>query len=96
MACNRFLPLLRIWLILSCFSCDDKHILLISRWICRSEETEELLKTGHLFFYLADEDGNALSLSRDAMNIHETSLLASGSRRDIGNWQLHLESRVNS
>lgn len=59
----------------------------------KSEETEELLKTGHLFFYLADEDGNALSLSRDAMNIHETSLLASGSRRDIGNWQLHLESR---
>lgn len=44
----------------------------------KSEETEELLKTGHLFFYLADEDGNALSLSRDAMNIHETSLLASG------------------
>ncbi|XP_023541215.1 mannosyl-oligosaccharide glucosidase GCS1 [Cucurbita pepo subsp. pepo] len=59
----------------------------------KSEEAKELLKTGHLFFYLADEDGNALSLSRDAMNIPETSLLASGSRRDIGNWQLHLESR---
>ena len=55
-----------------------------------------MLKTGHLFFYLADEDGNALSLSRDAMNIHETSLLASGSRSDVGNWQLHLESKVNS
>ncbi|KAA0034203.1 hypothetical protein IC582_023286 [Cucumis melo] len=61
----------------------------------KSEEAEELLKTGHLFFYLADEDGNALSLNRDAINIHETSLLASGSRSDVGNWQLHLESRDN-
>lgn len=72
------------------------HIFLMSCWICRSEEAEELLKTGHLFFYLADEDGNALSLNRDAINVHETSLLASGSRSDVGNWQLHLESRVNS
>lgn len=63
-------------------------------WIRRSEEAEELLETGHLFFYLADEDVNSLSLSRDAMDIYETSLLASGSRSDIGNWQLHLKSRV--
>ncbi|XP_022151803.1 mannosyl-oligosaccharide glucosidase GCS1-like [Momordica charantia] len=59
----------------------------------KSEEADEMLRTGHLFFYLADEDGNSLSLSSDAMDMHETSLLASGSRSDIGNWQLHLKSR---
>ncbi|KAM7262125.1 hypothetical protein ACFE04_021202 [Oxalis oulophora] len=47
----------------------------------------------HLFFYLADEDGNALSFPRDTFDINHNSLLTSGSRSDIGNWQLHLRSK---
>jgi mannosyl-oligosaccharide glucosidase len=43
---------------------------------------------------MADEDGNALSLSRDILDICEDSLLASGSRMDVGDWQLHLKSKV--
>ncbi|KAK7246976.1 hypothetical protein RIF29_41850 [Crotalaria pallida] len=42
-----------------------------------------------LFFYLADEGGNALDVN---LNAHKGSLLASGSRSDIGDWQLHLKS----
>lgn len=53
---------------------------------------EEMLRSAHLFFYLADEDGNALSLSGDILDIRENSLLALGSRMDVGGWQLHLES----
>ncbi|XP_028112068.1 mannosyl-oligosaccharide glucosidase GCS1 isoform X6 [Camellia sinensis] len=54
-------------------------------------ENEEM-QTVHLFFYLADEDGNALSLSRETLNIRENSLLAFGSRTDVGSWNLNLES----
>ncbi|XP_028106159.1 mannosyl-oligosaccharide glucosidase GCS1-like [Camellia sinensis] len=50
------------------------------------------MQTVHLFFYLADEDGNALSLSRETLNIRENSLLAVGSRTDVGSWNLNLES----
>lgn len=53
-----------------------------------------MLRSAHLFFYLADEDGNALSLSGDILEIRENSLLALGSRMDVGGWQLHLESVV--
>ncbi|CAN1794618.1 Mannosyl-oligosaccharide glucosidase GCS1 [Linum perenne] len=59
----------------------------------KSGSSNELLRTGHLFFYLADESGNALSLSKDANENHETSLLASGSRADVGEWQVHLNSK---
>ncbi|CAN0896147.1 Mannosyl-oligosaccharide glucosidase GCS1 [Linum grandiflorum] len=59
----------------------------------KSGSSNELLTTGHLFFYLADESGSALSLSKDANNNHETSLLASGSRADVGEWQVHLNSK---
>lgn len=53
-----------------------------------------MLRSAHLFFYLADEEGNALSLSGDVLDIRESSLLAYGSRMDVGGWQLHLESTV--
>ncbi|KAE9454234.1 hypothetical protein C3L33_13867, partial [Rhododendron williamsianum] len=59
-----------------------------------SKLSEDLQQTAHLFFYLADEDGNALSLSRDLLDIHDNSLLAFGSRKDIGSWHLHLTSMV--
>ncbi|XP_057751038.1 mannosyl-oligosaccharide glucosidase GCS1 [Arachis stenosperma] len=64
----------------------------ISVHINKSEWNEEFGKGAQLFFYLADEGGNVLDLSREKLNIHEDSLLASGSRLDIGNWQLHLKS----
>ncbi|KAL7226986.1 hypothetical protein ACSBR1_021952 [Camellia fascicularis] len=57
----------------------------------KSKLSEEM-RTVHLFFYLADEDGNALSLSRETLNIRENSLLAFGSRTDVGSWNLNLES----
>ncbi|GMP82395.1 hypothetical protein CsSME_00036720 [Camellia sinensis var. sinensis] len=57
----------------------------------KSKLSEEM-QTVHLFFYLADEDGNALSLSRETLNIRENSLLAFGSRTDVGSWNLNLES----
>ena len=53
-----------------------------------------MLRTAHIFFYMADEDGHALSLSRDNLDVHEDSLLASGSQMDVGGWQLHLKSMV--
>ncbi|XP_039018132.1 mannosyl-oligosaccharide glucosidase GCS1-like [Hibiscus syriacus] len=56
---------------------------------------DEMQRNGHLFFYLADEDGNALSLGRDKLDILEDSLLASGLRTDIGEWQLHLKSKAD-
>lgn len=49
---------------------------------------------GHLFFYLADEDGSSLSLRTGTLDVHKNSLLASGSRADVGGWELHLESKV--
>ncbi|KAK4597669.1 hypothetical protein RGQ29_015261 [Quercus rubra] len=58
----------------------------------QSERREDMLRTAHIFFYMADEDGHALSLSRDNLDVHEDSLLASGSRMDVGGWQLHLKS----
>ena len=60
----------------------------MSRW------SEEMLRSAHLYFYLADEEGNALSLNGDVLDIRENSLLAYGLRMDVGDWQLHLESVV--
>lgn len=48
----------------------------------------------HLFFYVADEEGNALNLGRGVIDGHNISVLASGSRSDIGSWELHLKSKV--
>ncbi|KAI9080854.1 hypothetical protein K1719_037163 [Acacia pycnantha] len=58
----------------------------------KSEWDEEFGGNAQLFFYLADESGNVLSVSGDYLNSHEDSLIASGSRTDIGDWQLHLKS----
>ena len=60
----------------------------MSRW------SEEMLRSAHLFFYLADEEGNALSLNGDVLEIRENSLMAYGLRMDVGDWQLHLQSVV--
>ncbi|KAL9328875.1 hypothetical protein ACSQ67_003878 [Phaseolus vulgaris] len=60
--------------------------------IDKSMWNEEFGRGAQLFFYLADEADNALDVSRENLNIHEDSLLASGTREDIGDWQLHLKS----
>ncbi|KAL6983884.1 mannosyl-oligosaccharide glucosidase [Sarracenia purpurea var. burkii] len=57
-----------------------------------SKLSEDLWQTAYLFFYIADEDGNALSLNRDILDVHNNSLLAFGSRKDVGSWHLHLVS----
>nr|XP_004504457.1 mannosyl-oligosaccharide glucosidase GCS1-like isoform X2 [Cicer arietinum] len=61
--------------------------------IDKSKWNEEIGRGGQLFFYLADEGGNVLDVGRENLNILESSLLASGSRTDIGDWQLHLKSK---
>lgn len=60
----------------------------------RSEWENDMLSSGHLFFYLADEEGNALTLGSDNLDIHESSLLVTGSRMNVGGWQLHLKAMV--
>ncbi|KEH20572.1 mannosyl-oligosaccharide glucosidase [Medicago truncatula] len=60
--------------------------------IDKSKWNEDFGRDAQLFFYLADEGGNVLDAGRENLNIRESSLLASGSRTDIGNWQLHLKS----
>ncbi|KAL9686728.1 hypothetical protein QQ045_031121 [Rhodiola kirilowii] len=60
----------------------------------KSQWNDEMGGVAHLFFYMADEEENTLSLDRDAIDIQQSSLLAKGSRKDVGNWQLHLDSQV--
>lgn len=43
---------------------------------------------------MVDEDGNALSLNRATLDGREDSVLVSGSRMDVGGWQLHLKLTV--
>ncbi|XP_028772194.1 mannosyl-oligosaccharide glucosidase GCS1 [Neltuma alba] len=64
----------------------------IEMQIEKSEWDEEFGGNAQLFFYLADEGGHVLSVSGDYLNNHEDSIIASGSRTDIGDWQLHLKS----
>nr|XP_009779159.1 PREDICTED: mannosyl-oligosaccharide glucosidase GCS1-like isoform X2 [Nicotiana sylvestris] len=55
---------------------------------------DEMLNTAHLFFYMADEGGKSFNLGRGVLDIHDDSVLASGSRSDTGDWQLHLLSEA--
>ncbi|KAL6531514.1 hypothetical protein OROMI_027877 [Orobanche minor] len=56
---------------------------------------EEMLKNMHLFFYMADEGGNALTLGGGAIGSNLDSAIALGSHSDVGGWQLHLKSEVH-
>lgn len=73
-----------------------KNLLCKFGWhgVYRSQWIEQMQRKAYLYFYIADEDGNALSLSKNKIDIQESSLLAFGSRLDVGDWQLHLESKV--
>ncbi|CAA7050834.1 unnamed protein product, partial [Microthlaspi erraticum] len=53
---------------------------------------DEVKRNANLFFYIADEDGNVLNLGKDVLKLKDSSILASGSRADVGNWQMHLKS----
>ncbi|XP_058103291.1 mannosyl-oligosaccharide glucosidase GCS1 [Magnolia sinica] len=53
---------------------------------------DETWRAAHLFFYLADEEGNALRIGSEGSVIHGDTLLAFGSREDVGGWELHLDS----
>ncbi|KAJ0972621.1 hypothetical protein J5N97_020580 [Dioscorea zingiberensis] len=48
--------------------------------------------TIHLFFYMADEEGNSIGIGKDNDNFDGSTLLTFGSRKDVGRWELHLES----
>ncbi|KAJ7961629.1 mannosyl-oligosaccharide glucosidase GCS1-like [Quillaja saponaria] len=58
----------------------------------KSKGNKEFGSIAHLFFYMADEGRSTLSVGRDSLDIREDSFLTSGSRKDIGSWQLHLKS----
>ncbi|EPS72149.1 hypothetical protein M569_02604, partial [Genlisea aurea] len=68
-------------------------------WVVRIEaqtdqvSDEEMAEEVHLFFYLADEGGNALHLGESDVQIPHDRLLAFGSRSDVGDWELHLGSK---
>lgn len=69
-------------------------LVLLLWFIDRSGLTDEMLRVAHLFFYVADEGGNALSLGRGVTGTRENSVLAAGTQADVGGWQLHLKSMV--
>lgn len=50
--------------------------------------------TVHLFFYIGDEEGNLLGVRRQEFGFHDATLLAFGSHKDVGGWEVHLESQV--
>ncbi|KAJ0235419.1 hypothetical protein HA466_0266020 [Hirschfeldia incana] len=56
---------------------------------------DEVQRTVHLFFYIADEGGNVLNLGKDVLDLEDSSLLASGSHADLGTWQMHLKSEAH-
>ncbi|GLU06199.1 hypothetical protein SLE2022_232490 [Rubroshorea leprosula] len=63
--------------------------------IQKTRWNDEFQRNANLFFYLADEDGNALTLSQDTIQMQQSSLVALGSRTDIGGWQLHIKSKAD-
>lgn len=62
--------------------------------VCFRDRDKEIPAGAHLFFYLADEDGNALSVSNDILDTSQIYRLAYGSRYDVGGWQLRMQSMV--
>ncbi|XP_077227087.1 mannosyl-oligosaccharide glucosidase GCS1-like isoform X2 [Tasmannia lanceolata] len=61
----------------------------------KSRLDDDLWRTAHLFFYLADEEGYAISIDRELLSFHGSTLLAFGSHDDVGGWELHLDSSDN-
>ncbi|OAY72671.1 Mannosyl-oligosaccharide glucosidase GCS1 [Ananas comosus] len=61
----------------------------------KSSLTEPKEGAVHLFFYLADEEGKSFDMGRQDFEHRNTILLASGTRNDVGSWELHLQSTDN-
>ncbi|KAK8959673.1 Mannosyl-oligosaccharide glucosidase GCS1 [Platanthera guangdongensis] len=59
----------------------------------KSISQEAKWSTAHLFFYMADEAENSLAFGREDFAYHDGFLLASGSREDVGGWQVQLKSK---
>ncbi|KAK8928705.1 Mannosyl-oligosaccharide glucosidase GCS1 [Platanthera zijinensis] len=59
----------------------------------KSISQEAKWSTAHLFFYIADEAVKSLSFVREDFAYHDGFLLASGSREDVGGWQVQLKSK---
>ncbi|KAL4192523.1 hypothetical protein AMTRI_Chr06g172410 [Amborella trichopoda] len=58
----------------------------------KSPMNEVSLENGHFFFYLADEGGYSLTIDQEAFDLQKSSRLVSGSREDVGGWELHINS----
>ncbi|KMZ58741.1 Mannosyl-oligosaccharide glucosidase [Zostera marina] len=54
---------------------------------------DEQSHPSHLFFYIADEEGNSLNLGNHIFNLKDNTCLAFGSRKDVGAWELHIASK---
>ncbi|KAL0926218.1 hypothetical protein M5K25_002430 [Dendrobium thyrsiflorum] len=59
----------------------------------KSISDEAKWNSAHLFFYIADEEGNSLTLGREGFELHDDILLSSGLRGDVGGWEVHLKSK---
>ncbi|KAG8054167.1 hypothetical protein GUJ93_ZPchr0001g31040 [Zizania palustris] len=57
--------------------------------------SEDQESTTHLFFYIADEAGNSITMGSHVPSSRGHVLLASGSHEEIGNWEVHLRSEDN-
>lgn len=55
---------------------------------------DEQSQPSHLFFYIADEEGNSLNLGKHYFNQEDSTCIAFGSRKDVGDWELHMTSKV--
>ncbi|KAL3631241.1 hypothetical protein CASFOL_024225 [Castilleja foliolosa] len=63
--------------------------------VCARRLNKEMAEIVRLFFYEADEAGNALGLGRGTSDSPDDNLLVFGLRDDVGSWQLHLESEFH-
>ncbi|THU49757.1 hypothetical protein C4D60_Mb06t12890 [Musa balbisiana] len=67
------------------------HVYLGIRARSKVHDAED--STAHLFFYVADEEGNSLGVQRQKFESRDSTLLAFGERNDVGGWELHLDSQ---
>uniref|UniRef100_A0A0E0JSX2 Mannosyl-oligosaccharide glucosidase n=1 Tax=Oryza punctata TaxID=4537 RepID=A0A0E0JSX2_ORYPU len=57
--------------------------------------SEDQESTTHLFFYIADEAGNSITMDSHIPSSRGHVLLAAGSREEIGDWKVYLRSEDN-
>lgn len=52
------------------------------------------LENLHFFFYLADEEEHAVNIDKQLTGYSKAARLASGLRKDVGMWELHIHPHV--